>query len=160
MMRRLGLTAVGFGLAGAFYLLLVDTTSLPELYTLIGVALLGAVGFEAAREQGFPEARISLRWLLRSWRAMMRVPLDTGLLCRELIAQLVHGKRQRGQFRAIPFKAGPGEHDRGRYAMTEIVGSLAPNTIVIGVDADNDLLLVHQLRRNGDRRDIDMLELG
>jgi hypothetical protein len=44
--------------------------------------------------------------------------------------------------------------------LTEIVGSLAPNTIVIGVDADSGLLLVHQLRRNGDRDDIDVLELG
>lgn len=90
----------------------------------------------------------------------MRVPLDAGLLGRELIAQLMHSKRRRGQFRAVPFKAGSGEHDRGRHALTEIVGSLAPNTIVIGVDADNDLLLVHQLRRNGDRHDIDVLELG
>lgn len=159
-MRRLGLSAAGFVLAGAFYLLLVDTTSLPELYVLIGVALLAAVAFEAAREQGFPEARISLRWLARSWRAIMRVPLDAGLLGRELIAQLMHSKRRRGQFRAVPFKAGSGEHDRGRHALTEIVGSLAPNTIVIGVDADSDLLLVHQLRRNGDRHDIDVLELG
>jgi hypothetical protein len=31
---------------------------------------------------------------------------------------------------------------------------------VIGVDADSDLLLVHQLSRNGDRHDIDVLELG
>jgi hypothetical protein len=31
---------------------------------------------------------------------------------------------------------------------------------VIGVDTDNDLLLVHQLRRHGDRHDIDVLELG
>ena len=56
-------------------------------------------------------------------------------------------KRTRGQFRAVPFKAGTSESDRGRYALTEIVGSLAPNTIVIGVDVDSDLLLVHQLRR-------------
>ena len=159
-MRRLGLTLAGFVLAGAFYLLLVDTASLPELYVLVAVALIATVAFEAAREQGFPEARFSLRWLRRSWRAVVRVPLDTGLLCREALAQLTQRKRTRGQFRAIPFKAGTSESDRGRYALTEIVGSLAPNTIVIGVDADNDLLLVHQLRRQGDRDDIDVLELG
>ena len=96
----------------------------------------------------------------RSWRAVVRVPLDTGLLCREAVAQLTQPKRTRGQFRAVPFKAGTSERDRGRYALTEIVGSLAPNTIVIGVDADSDLLLVHQLRRHGDRHDIDVLELG
>jgi hypothetical protein len=159
-MRRLALFLAGFAFAGAFYLLLVDTTSLPELYVLVGVALLAALAFEASREQGFPEARFSLRSLARAWRAFAQVPLDTGLLCREAVAQLAQRKRRRGQFRAVPFRAGPSEHDRGRYALTEIVGSLAPNTIVIGIDADSDLLLVHQLRRNGDRHDIDVLELG
>jgi hypothetical protein len=159
-MRRLGLTLAGFTLAGAFYLLLVDTTSLPELYVLVAVALIATVALEAARAHGFSEARFSLRWLRRSWRAVVRVPLDTGLLCREALAQLTQRKRTRGQFRVVPFKAGTSQSDRGRYALTEIVGSLAPNTIVIGVDADSDLLLVHQLRRNGDRHDIDVLELG
>jgi hypothetical protein len=159
-MRRLAIALAGFAFAGAFYLLLVDTTSLPELYVLLGVALIATIAFEAAREQGFPEARFSLRWLSRAWRAAARVPLDTGLLCREVLGQLTHPKRTRGQFRAVPFKAGTSEEDRGRYALTEIVGSLAPNTIVIGIDADSDLLLVHQLRRNGDRHDIDVLELG
>jgi multisubunit Na+/H+ antiporter MnhE subunit len=159
-MRRLALTLAGFVFAGAFYLLLVDTTSLPELYALVAVALIATIAFEAAREQGFPEARFALRWLTRAWRAVAQVPLDAGLLCREAVAQLVRHKRRRGQFRAIPFKAGSSEQDRGRYALTEILGSLAPNTIVIGVDADSDLLLVHQLRRNGDRHDIDVLDLG
>jgi hypothetical protein len=159
-MRRLALMLAGFAFAGAFYLLLVDTTSLPEMYVLIGVALLAAAAFEASREQGFPEARFSPRSLARAWRAVVRVPLDAGVLCTEAFAQLRQRKRSRGQFRAIPFRAGTSEHDRGRHALTEIVGSLAPNTIVIGVDPDSDLLLVHQLRRNGDRDDIDVLELG
>ncbi|HET7050845.1 MAG TPA: hypothetical protein VFI54_21445 [Solirubrobacteraceae bacterium] len=159
-MRRLAVTLAGFALAGAFYLLLVDTTSLPELYVLVGVALIATIAFETAREQGFPEARFSLRWLSRAWRAVARVPLDSGVLCREALAQLVQRKRRRGQFRAVPFKAGTSERDRGRYALTEIVGSLAPNTIIIGIDADSDLLLVHQLRRNGDRHELDVLELG
>ena len=160
VLRRLALTLAGFAFAGAFYLLLVDTTSLPEIYVLIGVALIAAVAFEASREQGFPEARGSLRTLPRAWRAVARVPLDAVLLCREALAQLLQRKPRRGRFRAVPFKAGSSEHDRGRYALTELVGSLAPNTIVIGVDADSELLLVHQLRRNGDRHDIDVLELG
>jgi hypothetical protein len=159
-MRRLALTLAGFVLAGAFYLLLIDTVSLPEIYVLVAVAVLAAAAFEASREQGFPEARLQPRSLARAWRAVARIPLDSGLLCREAFAQLRQRERSRGQFRAIPFTAGTSEHDRGRYALTEIVGSLAPNTIVIGVDADSELLLVHQLRRSGDRHDIDVLELG
>lgn len=159
-MRRLAITATGFAIAGAFYLLLVDTTSLPELYVLAGVGLIAAVAFEASREEGFPEARFSLRWFGRAWRAFARVPLDAWLVCVESVAQLFTPSRTRGAFKAVAFKGGDSPQDRGRFALTEILGSLAPNTIVIGVDPETELLLVHQLRPRGDRDDIDMLELG
>jgi hypothetical protein len=159
-MRRLALTLVGFTLAGAFYLLLVDTKSLPELYVLAGVGLLGALAFVASREEGFPEAQFSVRWFKRAWRAFARVPLDAGLLCFEAVAQIFTQRRARGTFRAIPFRGGDSPSDRGRFALTDIFGSLAPNTIVLGIDPDKDLLLVHQLRARGGRDDIDMLELG
>jgi hypothetical protein len=158
-MRRVAITLVGAALAGAAYLLLVDTTSLPELYALAAVALLAGIAFEASREQGFAEARVSPRWLARAWRAVARVPLEIALLCREAIEQLLHRKRVRGEFRAIPFRGGEGEEDRGRFALSEIVGSLAPNTIVIGIDPDSELLLVHQLRRKGGADELDVLGL-
>jgi hypothetical protein len=158
-MRRVAITLVGFSFAGAVYLLLVDTTSLPELYVLAGVALLAGVAFEASREEGFAEAWVSPRWLARAWRAVARVPAEIALLFREAIEQLLHRKRVRGEFRAIRFKGGEGEQDRGRFALTEIVGSLAPNTIVIGIDPDAELLLVHQLRRKGGPDELDVLGL-
>jgi hypothetical protein len=159
-MNRIALMLVGFVLAGAFYLVLVDTTSLPELYVLIGVGLLGGIAFGASREDGFPEGRFSASWFKRAWRPLVRVPLDAGLLCVEAVAQLFTYRRARGSFRAIPFKGGDSEEDRGRFALTDIFGSLAPNTIVIGIDPEKDLLLVHQLRPRGGREDIDPLGLG
>jgi hypothetical protein len=50
--------------------------------------------------------------------------------------------------------------DTGRRAVAETVGSLAPNTIVVGVDAERGLLLTHQLRRNGPPEDLDVTRLG
>ncbi len=49
--------------AGALYLLLIDTTDLPELIAGAGAAAIAATGFELAREQrvaGGMSAR--LRW--------------------------------------------------------------------------------------------------
>lgn len=158
-MRRVGIALAGFAFAGAFYLLLVDTTSLPEIVALIVFALLAATAFEASREQGFPEARISASWLTGTWRAVARVPSDGLLLCRHAIAQLLHPRGERGEFRAIPFAGGHTERDRGRFAITEIVGSLSPNTIVIGVDPDSERLVVHQLERNGGADELDVLGL-
>src|SRR5436305_3871433 len=101
-MRRVGITLAGFAFAGAIYLLLVDTTSLPEVYVLIAVALIAAGAFEASREQGFPEARIPPGCWKGTWRAVARVVPDGLLMCREAAAQLGRPKRARGQFRAVP----------------------------------------------------------
>lgn len=61
----------------------------------------------------------------------------------------------------MPFRGGgDGSDDVGRRALAEGLGSLAPNTIVIGIDGENDLLLVHQLHRSGGREQLDVLELG
>ncbi len=158
-MRRVAIALAGFAFAAAFYLLLVDTASVAEIVVLIAVALLAAIAFEASREQEFLEARISARWLAGAWRAVARVPAESLLLCRHAIAQLLHPRAQRGEFREIPFAGGETQRDRGRFAITEIVGSLAPNTIVIGVDPDSERLLVHQLERKGGPDELDVLGL-
>lgn len=48
----------------------------------------------------------------------------------------------------------------GKRALAESLGSFAPNTIVIGVDAERELLLGHQLRRSGGDDSIDVMKLG
>jgi hypothetical protein len=79
----------------------------------------------------------------------------------QALAQLVAPREVRGTLRAVPFRAGgEGSSDVGRRALAEGLGSLAPNTIVIGIDGERDLLLVHQLRRSGGREQLDVLELG
>jgi hypothetical protein len=160
-MRRLARATSGLLLAGGFYLLLIDTTDLPELYVLAGVALLAALAYEASRESGFVEVSLRLSWLLRSWRVVARVPEHIVLVSREALAQLFERKPVRGVFRAVPYEGGGDRPlDAGRRALTEALGSLAPNTIVIGVDTERNLLLVHQLHRQGGREELDALGLG
>ena len=159
--RRVGIVALGVLIGGGFYMLLIDTASLPELYALAGVAVACAVAFVLAREQGFTEARIVPLWLASGWRVIVKIPLDITLLCREALLQLVAPRRIRGVFRAARFAAveeNPG--DAGRRALSEWLGSLSPNTIVIGVDPDRRVVLVHQLRRQGNADHIDPLGLG
>ena len=160
-LRTAWILTLGLLIGGGFYLLLIDTASLPELYALAGVAVACALAFLLAREQRFAEARIDPRWLLSGWRVIVKIPLDIALLCREAIVQLVAPRRIRGKFRAGAFgavKQTPG--DTGRRALSEWLGSLSPNTIVIGVDPERRLVLVHQLRRQGDAEQIDPLGLG
>ena len=152
---------VGVVLAAGFYMALIDTVDLPELYAAGAAVLLGAAAYEAARRQGVAEARISLRWVSRGWRVIVSVPRHIAWVSWQALAQAVAPRAARGTLRAVPFRAGgDGPSDAGRRALTEGLGSLAPNTIVIGVDGERDLLLVHQLRRSGGREQLDVLELG
>jgi hypothetical protein len=152
--------AGGFVLAGALYIVLIDTTSLPELYTGAAIALLAAIGFVAAREQERPEPSVRVAWLLRVWRPLAQIPPDVVRLTAELAAQILAPRARRGTLRAVAFEHGGETRPAvGRRALTELAGSLAPNTIVIGVDAESDLLLVHQLRRSGEPSSLDPMGL-
>jgi hypothetical protein len=159
-MRAAALVVVGAVLGGLFYLLLIDTRSLPELYVLAGVALLAGVAFLISREQDFTEATFRAAWFRRAWRPLLQVPQDMAMLCAAAFVQLVKPRSARGRFRAVSFEGGMESGDHGRRALAEMFGSLAPNTIVIGVDPETELLLTHQLRRDGPPDDLDVLGLG
>jgi len=154
--------AASFVLAGAFYLLLIDTTSSPELYAGAGATLLAALGATAARRAGVGGASAPTRSILRVGRALAQVPGDVLTLSAAAVVQLVSPRPVLGTLRAIPFRFGEAEdgQDIGRRALAEGLGSLSPNTIVIGVDLERDLLLAHQLRASGGRESLDVLGLG
>ena len=159
--RRLAIVSIGVLLGGAFYFQLIDTTSLPELYVMAGVAVACGVAFWLAREQGFVESRIVPWWLLRSWRLVWKIPSDVAIVCWEALRQLGQPRTTRGVFRAVPFGATrKTSTDAGRRAVVESVGSLAPNTIIVGVDTERQLLLTHQLRRSGPPEELDVTRLG
>jgi multisubunit Na+/H+ antiporter MnhE subunit len=159
--RTAWIFALGAALGGGLYLLLIDTTSLPELYVLAGVALLCALGMLLAREQGFVEARVALAWLAGARRLAWQVPLDIATLCAVALAQLVQRRPARGAFRTTRFDAtAETPQDTGRRALAEWIGSLSPNTIVVGVDDERGLLLVHQLHVRGEPEQLDLLRLG
>lgn len=160
--RRAAAWLAGFVLAGALYLLLIDTLDVPELVVGAVAAALAATGFELAREQQTVGGlRARLAWLARIHRPLSKVPTDIAMLSVLAIRQLVRPRAVNGTFRAVPFRCG-GEHEleTGRAALAESLGSFSPNTIIVGVDVERDLILGHQLRPGGGREAIDVLDLG
>lgn len=153
--------ATGFVLGAVFYMVLIDTVDLPELYAAAGVALLAGVAFEISREHGLADAEIATGWLAGVWRVAVRIPPQITVVSWEAVVQLFAPRRSRGVFRAVPFAGvGDGPRDAGRRALTEALGSLTPNTIVIGIDPERNLLLVHQLRPGGGAEELDLMRLG
>lgn len=161
VIRRSSRFLIGALIGGGFYFLLIDITGLPELWTLAGVAVACGVTGALAREEGFVEAQILPWWLLGSWRLIYQIPQDIGIVCWEALAQMVAPRPVRGSFRAHRFDVTEETPQAvGRRALVEALGSVAPNSIVIGVDAERGLLLVHQLRRQGAPQDLDITGLG
>jgi hypothetical protein len=160
--RRLAVIALGVLLAGGFYMALIDTSSLPELYVGAVITLLAAAVFEAAREQGMAEASVAAGWLARSWRAVVKIPRDIGLVSLTALQQLFSPAERRGRMHAVPFErgSGSGARDAGRRALAEALGSLAPNTIVVGIDRERKLIVAHRLRARAEGDPIDVLGLG
>jgi hypothetical protein len=159
-MRRLLRTAVGAVVALGLYMILIDNVSSPELYAMAAIVLLAGLAYAASLEQGFAEAVIRPRWLLTVWRPVLSVPRHLAQVTMEAMAQIFHRRSSRGQFRAVSYAGGESQQDIGRCALSEALGSLAPNTIVIGVDTERQLLLVHQLHRSGGAEELDVLRLG
>jgi hypothetical protein len=159
--RRILAWSLGWCAAGAFYLLLIDITDLPELLVGAGAAVLAATGGELARQQGIVGESIRLRWLLRAHRPLLKVPGDILHVCAIALRGLVRREPHTGAFRVAPFaRAGEERHQHGRAALAEALGSFAPNTMIIGIDEDRELILAHQLHRTGGPEAIDLLGLG
>jgi hypothetical protein len=147
--------------AAALYLLLIDITDLPELLVGAGAAVLAATGLELAREQGIVGQSIRWRWLLRLHRPLLSAPRDIVIVSLLALRALAGGDARPGRFRAVRFRCGESvPREDGRRALAEAAGSFAPNTFVIGIDGDREMILAHQLRPRGGREKLDPLELG
>jgi len=161
-LRRVTAWSVGWLFAAGLYLLLIDTTSLPELLVGVAAAGLAATGFELARESGAAgPLGTRLRWLLAIRYALLKVPADVASVSLVALRQLRDRRTSVGAFRTAPFRRGSAEElATGRRALAQSFGSFAPNTIVIGVDPERELILAHQLRVTGGSEAVDVTRLG
>lgn len=150
--------------SAALYWLFIDTRQLPELIVGVVAATIAATGTELARAQGIVGESIRARWLLRIHRPLLKLPSDVFAVSQIAIRQLLHARSRPahvGRFRAFPFRcAEQRQLESGRHAMAESFGSFAPNTIIVGVDYETEMILGHQLKQGGGREAIDILELG
>lgn len=148
--------------AAAIYLLLIDITQWPELAVGAAAAALAATGLELAREQRVVGESVRAHWLLRLHRPLLKVPTDIALVSAAAFRGLVQRGAPLGRFRAVRFAGGgeAEEKETGKRALAEAFGSFAPNTIIIGIDGDRELILAHQLKPTGGPEAIDLLGLS
>jgi multisubunit Na+/H+ antiporter MnhE subunit len=159
-MPRLGGLLVRFAVLFAFWLLLVDTLKIAELAAGAVAAGLGALAAVAVSSGGGPALRPRGAWLLRLPAALARLPLDTGVVALALWRAILRRRPMHGSFRAIRFRSG-GRDGRSlaRRVAAKWLDSLGPNSYVIGIDDEQDVMLVHQLDPPADPASADPMEL-
>ena len=148
--------------AAAFFglwLLLVDGTDEPNLLAGGVSALVAALLVTALQSHRTVHARLRPGMLRRVYRPLLLLVPDTGRVTAALFARLVLRRDVRGNFRAVRYRAtGDDPNDTARRLLSEWGASVAPNRYAIGVDPDQDALIVHELvRATGP---LDPLELG
>jgi multisubunit Na+/H+ antiporter MnhE subunit len=143
-------------LLGGVWMLLVDTVSTAEVVCAVAAALIGVAVTRLVFDNGIASMRLAGSLLVALARQLGRVPADMWLLAVALSRALV-GRRRPGRFHELALELPVNAQGNGRRAAIELVGSLAPNTIVLGVDERR--VIVHQLlARHGERESI--VEVG
>jgi multisubunit Na+/H+ antiporter MnhE subunit len=158
--RGIRLWLVAWLASAALWMLLSDSVRIAELVAAAVVATIAATGFEVVRRQRLAPQAVRPDLTLRAWRVLPKVVPDVWRLTRAAVVQIWRREPVRGRVVAMPFgHTGDDGDDRAVRALSAAFGSIAPNSIVIGVDRDNGLLLVHQLEPTHEPSDLDPLRL-
>jgi hypothetical protein len=128
------------------WLALTATTKLQEAIVGAGAAAIAATALSVVRSGAGPLIRLRVRWLLPAWRVPVFVVRDAGLVFAALARQVAGRGAPRGSYRHVPL-AIPREPGlaAGKELLVTLGLSVSPNTFVLGVDADEGDLVVHQL---------------
>lgn len=133
------------------WLVFVGTLSRWELLIGAGVAVLG--GFAVAVVQRADDAhfRPRLRNLLQAVFIPWLLIRDTYEILWASIRDLLGGRKAISAFRIVRFKAGDlrNAHDTGRRVLAVAYTTMAPNSIVLGVNTKEKNLVFHQIARSG-----------
>jgi multisubunit Na+/H+ antiporter MnhE subunit len=132
----------------SFWIMIDDSLATDELLAGAGAGALGALAAELATYHAGVRPRLRLRWLGPALRLPGQVVSDTVVVYRALWRRIVTGEQPDSAFVTEAARHGgdsPGEMAR----RVLLVGgrSLAPNTFALGIDAETDTMVLHELVR-------------
>ncbi len=144
--RRVGSWLVWWVLMMSFWVMIDDSVETDELLAGAGAAALAAVFAELVTYQAATRFRMRIGWLGPALRLPGQVVGDTIIVYRALWRRLVHGEQPPSAFLELPARFGD-DTPEGVTRRTLLVGgtSLAPNTFVLGLDRERDVMVVHRL---------------
>jgi multisubunit Na+/H+ antiporter MnhE subunit len=130
----------------AFWVVLDYSVATDELLAGAGAAAIGAFLAELVTYQAATRLRIRVSWAARALRLPGQVARDTMIVFAALGRRLARGAEPASGFRELPVRYGDGTAaGKTRRALLIAGGSVAPNSFVLGIDPDRDVMVVHQL---------------
>jgi len=142
---------VWWALLAALWLALVDTVVVPELVAGAVGAAIAATGAVLVRGRRQILLRPRAAWLPAALRALVRFGPDLLKLATALWRRGVRRGGEGGRLVEVPYSAVADDPEAAAHrALTEALGSFAPNSIVVEVDRDRRVLLVHELVHTDD----------
>ena len=151
--RRIGSWFIWWFLMMSFWVMLDDSVATDELLAGAGAAALAALLAERVTYQAASRFRMRVEWLLPALRLPGEVARDMVIVYAALWRRLAGGQQPDSAFAELPTRFGD-DTPEGVTRRTLLIGgrSLAPNTFVLGIDPERDVMVVHQLvapRRSG-----------
>lgn len=147
--RRIGAWVTWWVLLMSFWVILDDSISLDELLAGAGAAALAALLAEFAGYQAATRLRMRIEWAAPALWLPGQLVRDTGIVFAALWRRLARGEEPPSGFRELPARYGDNSM-AGKTRRALLIGgrSFAPNSFVLGLDEDRDVMVVHQLVAN------------
>ena len=144
--RRVGSWLVWWVLMMSFWVMIDDSVNADELWAGAAAAALAALLAELVTYQAATRFRMRFEWLVPALRLPGQVARDTAIVYAALWRRLVRGEQPPSAFLEIPARFGD-DSPEGVTRRTLLIGgtSVAPNTFVLGIDEDTDVMVVHRL---------------
>lgn len=144
--RRAGAWLVWWVLLMSFWVVLDNSIDTDELLAGAGAAALGAFLAEFALHQAATRFRMRIGWVIPALALPGQVVSDTAIVFAALWRRLARGEQPPSGFRQVPVAYGS-DTAEGETRRVLLVGgkSVAPNSFVLGLDAERDVMVIHQL---------------
>jgi multisubunit Na+/H+ antiporter MnhE subunit len=134
----------------AFWVITDDSIAADELLAGAGAAVLASVMVDLASRRASVTFAMRAAWLPGVLRLPRQVLNETVIVFTALWRRLARGEEPPSGFVAESVEYGP-DTAQGKMRRALIVGarSLAPNAFVLGIDRDQDLMIMHKLVADG-----------
>jgi multisubunit Na+/H+ antiporter MnhE subunit len=130
----------------SFWVMIDDSINTDELLAGAGAAALAAAFADLVTYQAASRFRMRIEWLVPALSLPGQVVRDTVIVYHALWRRLVHGEQPPSAFLELPARFGD-DTPEGVTRRALLVGgtSIAPNTFVVGIDPECDVMVVHRL---------------